>query len=205
MAEGDLDTDELIRRAATGDDQAKGILLVRSRPRLRQLIAVRLDRRLQARIDPSDVVQEVLTEAHQKFSSYVHEQPVPFYAWLRAMAWQRLIKLHQYHHARRRGISREVGGPLALPDESAHSLARILVTSATSPSKHLLREEERRRVRSALAALGENDREVLVLRYLEQLTVREMAAVLGIKEGAVKTRHARALVRLQAILGEEDG
>jgi RNA polymerase sigma-70 factor (ECF subfamily) len=66
-----------------------------------------------------------------------------------------------------------------------------------------VREELRLRVRRALGRLGERDREVLVLRYLEQLSVCEIAAVLGVSEGAVKTRHARALLRLEALLGDE--
>jgi RNA polymerase sigma-70 factor (ECF subfamily) len=93
---------------------------------------------------------------------------------------------------------------LGLPDESALELARRLVGRGTSPSEQVLREEQRRRVREALARLGERDREVLVLRYLEQLSLREVAEALGINEGAAKARHARALLRLQALLGGEE-
>jgi RNA polymerase sigma-70 factor (ECF subfamily) len=197
------DTEELLRRAAAGDDQARARLLERHRGRLLRLVGVRLDRRLLARLDASDVVQDVLVEAHQKMNGYLRDRPLPFYPWLRQMAWQRLVKLHQYHRAQKRRVSREE--PLApdLPDESALELARRLVVSGTGPSGPLLREELRRRVRRALAQLSPRDREVLVLRYLEQLSTQEVAAVLGISEGAVKTRHARALLRLQAALGEE--
>jgi RNA polymerase sigma-70 factor (ECF subfamily) len=197
------DTEELLRRAAAGDDQARARLLDRHRARLLRLITVRLDRRLRARLDASDVVQEVLAQAHQKLDDYLREQPIPFYPWLRQMAWQRLVKLQQHHQAQKRRLSREEPLALELPDESALELARRLVISGTGPSGHVLREELRRRVRTALARLGERDREVLVLRYLEQLSTREVAAVLGISEGAVKTRHSRALLRLQTELGEE--
>jgi len=60
-------------------------------------------------------------------------------------------------------------------------------------------------VQAALAQLAEHDREVLVLRHLEQLSTREIAAVLGITEGAVYTRHLRALERLRTLLGKELG
>jgi RNA polymerase sigma-70 factor (ECF subfamily) len=90
-----------------------------------------------------------------------------------------------------------------LPDESALALVRRLVGSATSPSEHLLRQELRRRLRDALERLGERDREVLLLRYLEGLSTRETAAVLGITEGAVKVRHLRALERLRGLLGDD--
>jgi RNA polymerase sigma-70 factor (ECF subfamily) len=196
------DTDELIRRSARGDDAARQDLLARHRGRLRQMIGVRLDRRLLARLDPSDVVQEVLVEAHQKLNDYLRDQPLPFYPWLRQIAWQRLVKIHQHHHARKRGVTREGPGLLELPDESVGDLAERLAISGTSPSRHAVREELRLRVRGALRQLGERDREVLVLRYLEQMSLAEIAAVLGVNEGAVKSRHARALLRLQALLGD---
>ena len=64
----------------------------------------------------------------------------------------------------------------------------------------LLREELRRRVRTILEQLGPRDREVLVLRHLEQMSPREMSAVLGISEGAVRVRHLRALQRFRQLL-----
>ena len=70
---------------------------------------------------------------------------------------------------------------------------------------NLLRDELRARVQQALAQLPTRDREVLALRHLEQLSTRDMAAVLGITEGAVKTRHLRALQRFRELLGEEQG
>ena len=204
MAEEQADTDELLRRSGQGDGQARLELLARQRPRLRQMIAVRLDRRLLARLDPSDVVQEVLMEAHQRLDDYLRRQPLPFFPWLRQIASQRLIKLHEHHHARKRQVTREQRHGFDLPDESWAALAERLVHSATSPSKHLLRQEQRRRVRQALDRLGERDLEVLVLRYLEGLSPGEIAEVLAISEGAVKTRHTRALIRLQALLADED-
>src|SRR5204863_7304361 len=113
-----------------------------------------------------------------------------------------LLKLHERHiTARKRSANREERQPLALPNESAQELAQRLVSSGTSPSNGVLREEVRGRVQAALARLPEGDREVLVLRYLEQLSMGEVAAVLEITEGAVKMRHTRALGRLCGLLG----
>ena len=199
------DTDELIQRSTGGDDAARVQLLDRHRSRLRRMIGVRLDRRLSARIDPSDVVQEVLIDANNKLDHYLRNPPLPFYPWLRQIAWQRLVKIHQHHHARKRGVTRENAGMLDLPDESAGNLAERLAASGTSPSRHVLRQELRLQVRRALGRFGERDREVLVLRYLEQMSLREIASVLGTSEGAVKSRHARALLRLEALLGNDVG
>jgi RNA polymerase sigma-70 factor, ECF subfamily len=196
------DTDELLRRVSAGDSEASSRLLARHRPRLRHMIDVRLDRRLRARIDPSDVVQDALAEAAQKLSDYARRQPLPFYPWLRRLAWERLVKLHQRHiTAAKRSVTREAAP--ALPDESALELAMLLLAPGTSPSNQVLRQEMHGRVQAALDQLGERDREVLVLRYLEQLSTAEVAAVLGITPGAVKVRHLRALERLRGLLADE--
>jgi RNA polymerase sigma-70 factor (ECF subfamily) len=191
--------DDLLRRASAGDERACAELFAQYRDRLRRLIAVRLNRRLAARLDPSDLVQEVLAEAHRQLADFLQERPLPFYAWLRQIAWQRLIDTHRRHlQAQRRSVHREA--PAALPDESMAELADLLVSNRSTPSKQLMREELRARVRQALLELSERDREVLVMRYLEQLAMAEIAGVLGVSEGAVKVRHLRALQRLQAVL-----
>lgn len=200
------DTDQLLDRSAQGDDDARNELLLRHRGRLRNMVAVRLDRRLAARIDPSDVVQEVMAEVARRFPEYLRERPMPFYAWLRQLAWDRLVDLHRRHvHAKRRNVRREQAGILVLPDESAVALADRLVSSATGPSEVLLREEARQRVHKALGDLPAIYRDVLELRHLEQMSVAETAAVLGVTEGAVKTRHLRALQRLRSLLDRDKG
>jgi RNA polymerase sigma-70 factor (ECF subfamily) len=201
VTDHDPDADELLDRAQRGDSAARNALLVRYRLRLRQMVSFRLDRRLLARLDPSDVVQEVLAEAARRLPGYLSQRPLPFYPWLRALAWERLVKLHRDHiHAQKRSVCREEPRPDGLPDESAQELANRLVDVAGSPSAQVLRTEQRRRVQEALARLPSRDRELLVLRYLEQLSTREIAAVLGASEGAVKTRHVRALERLHTLL-----
>jgi RNA polymerase sigma-70 factor (ECF subfamily) len=199
------DTEELLRQAETGDQDACAALLARHRDRLRKMIAWRLDRHLATRVDPSDVVQEVLLEASGKMDRYLRERPLPFFPWLRALAGEHLATLHRRHvQARGRSVLREEPGLLDLPDESAAELAARLVDSSTSPSQRALRQEQRQRVRQALGQLSERDREVLVLRNLEQLSVADTAEVLRISAGAVKVRHLRALERLRALLVEKD-
>jgi RNA polymerase sigma-70 factor (ECF subfamily) len=202
----DPDAEQLLQRAEQGDLAAREELLVRYQKRLRQMIAVRMDRRLAARLDPSDVVQETMAEAIQQLSDYCHNRPLPFYPWLRQLACDRLAELHRRHiQARKRSITREEHGKPDLPDESALALADRLLARGSSPSARLRRQEVCARVQAALAQLAEHDREVLVLRHLEQLSTREIAAVLGITEGAVYTRHLRALERLRTLLGKELG
>jgi len=195
------DTEDLLRQTGRGDRDARDRLLARHRDRLRKMVAWRLDRRLAPRVDPSDVVQDVLVEADRKLDDFLKRRPLPFYPWLRTLAWDHLAQAYRRHlRARGRSVLREEPGVLDLPDESAAELAARLVTSATSPSQQAIRREVRERVRRALAAMAERDREVLVLRHLEQLSVADTAAILDIKPGAVKVRHLRALERIRKLL-----
>ena len=199
----DFDPEQLLHRAADGDPEAREQLLVLHLKRLRQMIAVRMDRQLAARIDPSDVVQETLADAVRQLSEYLRYRPLPFYPWLRQLAWKRLSELHRRHiQAQRRSVRLEERRS-PLPDESAMELASRLMGHGSSPSARLRRQELREHVQCALAQLSERDREVLVLRHLEELSSSEIAAVLAISEGAVYTRHLRALRRLRRLLGTE--
>jgi RNA polymerase sigma-70 factor (ECF subfamily) len=198
------DTDDLIEQASLGDPIARQELLARHRARIRQMVAVRMDPRLAARVDPSDIVQEALIDAVRHLAEYLRDRPLPFYLWLRRLAWERLVEARRRHiGARRRSISLEIRCDLPLPDESAAALVDRLLDDATSPSGRLLRDERRRRLLEALGALPERDRELLVLRYLEGLSTDEIAAELGTSRGAVMTRHTRALVRLRGLFGDD--
>lgn len=198
------ETEHLLQRAENGDNDAVRQLLDQHRQRLRQMVAVRLDPRLAARVDPSDVVQESLMAATQQLKQYLQQRPLPFYPWLRGIAWNRLVRLHARHvQAQRRSIHREQPPSMALSDASVMELAERLVARNSSPSEHFRRQEIRRRVRQALDQLSERDREVLVMRYLERLNVREVAAILELSEGAVRMRQLRALERLRDLLGDQ--
>jgi RNA polymerase sigma-70 factor (ECF subfamily) len=196
-------TDELLRIAAQGNPSAIRRLLQDHRSRLRKMVAIHLDRRLAARVDPSDVVQESLAEAAQRLPSYLKHPGVPFYPWLRQIAWEKLLDLRAYHvAAQKRSVKREDPLDLELADESVVELADRFVAGGTSPSHRLMRNEQLERVRQGLALLMPQDREVLVLRYLEQLSVSEATAVLGISEAAFTKRHLRAIKRLRSVLDQ---
>jgi RNA polymerase sigma-70 factor (ECF subfamily) len=200
------DTEALIRLARAGDDAARQALLARQRTRLRRMVAVRMDRRVLPRVDPSDVVQDAMADAWEKLGEYLESRPVPFYPWLRQIAWRHLVDLHRRHVlARKRAVGRETHERRFLPEESSVALVSQLLATGTSPSGKLVRAELRDRVRAALDALRENDREVLVLRYLEHLSMAEIAAVLEISESAAKVRHLRALQRIQEVLTTQPG
>lgn len=203
MTQG-AETDQLVRQAAGGDPSAAQLLLRRHRDRLRRMVDLRMDPRLRARIDPSDVVQEALADAWQKLPGYLEEQPIRFYPWLRQIAWNRLVDLYRHHIvARKRSVDAEAPRSLSIPKSSTIHLVEQLAGSLPSPSRHLLRLELRQRVSAALDALSEGDRETILLRHLERLSMAEVGAVLGITEGSARNRHLRAIRRLRALLVDE--
>jgi RNA polymerase sigma-70 factor, ECF subfamily len=197
MTETTRAVQDLIDRAGGGEVAARHELLEHYRDHLRRMVGARLDRRLAPRVDPSDVVQEALADASRRMDEYLEDRPLPFFAWLRQLAGERLIDAHRRHVlSQRRSINRE-SRPSDLPDDSAVTLAQRLVSDDTSPSNRLIREESRGRVLEALAGLSPRDRDVLVMRHLEQLSTAEIADALGVSVGAVESRLLRALLRLR--------
>jgi len=200
----DPETEELLQKASGGGGQALQLMLERHRKRLRRMVAVRLDSRLAPLVDPSDVVQEALADASRKLDDFLPDRPLPFYPWLPRLAWERIIQLHRRHlQAQKRAVTREERLDLPLPDESAMQLADRLAASGTTPSQRVLRDERGRRLREVLDRLRPNDREVLVMCYLEELAFGEIAAALGISVSALKfLRLARAV--LQALCAAKE-
>src|SRR5262245_6490890 len=144
------DTDKLLARAGHGDDAARSQLLDCHRGRLRRMVAVRIDPRLAARVDPSDVVQETLAEAHRRLDDYLTEQPIPFYPWLRQLAQDRLTDLHRRHvRAARRAVGREESGSPMLSEDSFDELTHKLAASVPGPSEVVRRREQAGLLRAA--------------------------------------------------------
>ncbi len=194
------DTDQLLDRVAQGEEAAAEALFTRHQQRLRRMVHLRIDPRLGTRLDPSDVVQETLAEAHRRLDDYLRRREIPFYPWLRSIAWDRLQQLNRRHiAAERRSVEREEDR-LHLPDDSQLLLAERLASTSGSPSDQLIRSEVHDRVREAIDQLPTDDHEIIVLKHLEELSFHEAAAVLGISRSAVYSRHRRAIERLHRLL-----
>ena len=199
----EVETEVLVERAVVGSRSAVERLLAGHRDRLRRMIEARMDQRVRIRVDPSDVIQEAFATASQQIPNYLRSRPIPFYPWLRRITWQTLVHVHEQHlDAAKRSVRREERPYLALSNESTMQLANMLMANVSTGSAAALRDETRRRVRLGLEQLSAMDREILVQRYLEQLSVKEIAAGLEIGVDAVYKRHARALERMRIVLEE---
>jgi len=201
------DSEDLLRRAAAGDEAALASLWERHRARLRQKVRLRLDRRLQGRVDPSDVLQDAYLDLAARLPDYARERPMPTYLWLRLVTGQRLAQVHRQHlGAAMRDAGREVSlyrG--ALPQASSASLAAQLLGRFTTASQAAVRAERQVQLQAILNGLDELDREILALRHFEGLSNGEAAQVLGLSKTAANNRYVRALGRLRDLLGRVPG
>ncbi len=188
----------LLDLADQGDERAVHQLLHMHRDRLRKFIALRMEPRLARRIDPSDVIQDSLIDAARRLPEYVAERAIAFYPWLRQIAKERLIDARRRHSAQKRDVNREQELPLT--DQSISQLATQFQANAETPEDELVRQERQLAVHQALLDLREEDRELLVMRYLEQMSNAEVADALSLTVPAVKTRHTRILDKLHRSL-----
>jgi RNA polymerase sigma-70 factor, ECF subfamily len=198
-------TKDLLGRAGQGDKEALGELFGHHQDRLRRMVLLRLDRRLQGRIDPSDVLQEAYLELSRSLADYLRNPAMPFFLWLRLITGRKLLALHRHHlGAQVRDAGREVSLHRgALPQASSVSLAAQLLGRYSSPSQAAMRAELQIRIQEALNSMDPLDREVLALRHFEQLSNAETAQVLGLGPTAASNRYVRALKRLRKILISE--
>jgi len=207
MADDSSETNRLLRQAARGDPGRFGALLEEYRPRLRRMVALRLDPRLHGRIDPSDVIQETYLDAVARLAEYLLKPTMPFFLWLRFLAGQKLVTLHRHHLGRQmRAAGREVSLYRGRsPEASSAALAAQLLGREARPSEAAIRAEMKIRLQEALNSMDPLDREVLALRHFEQLSLAETAQVLGLTESGACRRHLRALRRLKEILSSLPG
>ena len=196
-----------LERAAQGDQAAWAALLGRHRDRLHRMVALRLDPRLQRRLDVEDVLQEAFLEAASHLVDYLQKPSIPFFLWLRGIVGNVLLALHRQHlGTKMRDAGREVAlyrG--ALPEASSAVLAAQLLGRDTRPSEAAMRAERKLLLQQALNTMDPLDREVLALRHFEQLNRAETAQVLGIAEAAAAKRYLRAVKRLKEILQSMPG
>lgn len=192
-------TSAWLEKLGRGDKSALGRLLAHHRDRVRAFVEVRLDDRIRARLDPSDVVQETQLEVIRRMDDYLRRRPMPFHLWVRKTAYQRLLDLRRDHRTRqRRSVDREV----AFPQDSSLSLARPVLGRSSSPSSKLQARENADRIARSVAQLPDADREILLMRHVEALPYEEIACLLAIEPPAARKRYGRALIRLQKVLTE---
>jgi RNA polymerase sigma-70 factor (ECF subfamily) len=202
MIEDERRLHDLIERATAGEETALAELFERYRANLRQMVRLRLDPRLQGRVDPSDVIQDAYLDLARKIREPGLRSELPFFLWLRLVVGERLLRVHRHHlGVAMRNAGREISLQQgSIPGASSSSLAAHLLGRVSSASRVVVRAEMQRQLQDALNSMDPIDREVIALRHFEELSNAETAQVLGITKAGASKRYVRAMLRLQVVL-----
>jgi RNA polymerase sigma-70 factor (ECF subfamily) len=193
------ETVELLAGARQGDQVAVERLLDRHRDSLHKMVECRLNPGVARRVDASDVVQDALLTASRRLAEYLNAPGMPFHAWLRQLARDRLADVYRRELADKRNVAREQHGPA--DQSSLNPLAQIRDEELT-PAAMLLKKEFAERFYQAVDQLDDNSREIILMRHAEQLSNSQAAELLGLTEPAAGMRYVRALRQLKSILGD---
>jgi RNA polymerase sigma-70 factor, ECF subfamily len=197
-----INPEQLIEEARIGAEADLGPLLDLYRNYLRLLARLEIGRRLQGKLDASDLVQETFLEAHRNFTRFQGSSEAQFVAWLRQILAAKVANLLR-HYLGTQGRDIRLEQQLALDlDNSSRGFGEKLVASLSSPSQQAVRREQAVLLADALERLPADYREVIVLRHLEGQSFPEVAQHMGRSVDSVQKLWLRALARLRRSFGE---
>jgi RNA polymerase sigma-70 factor (ECF subfamily) len=183
---------QLLNEARAGNRQALSVLLDRLRPEMRQRAQARLGNRLLARLDGSDIAQEIYLRAWQNFGDLQGDTVGHLLAWLEEIFKNVITDCRRRHGALKRDAAREVSGD---------DLFCGLMGDGTTPSQGAMRNEQQARMIEALQRLPSDQRQVFQLRVCEGLPFEEVARRIGVSEGNARVLLLRARNKLKSELG----
>jgi RNA polymerase sigma-70 factor (ECF subfamily) len=197
------DVEQWIEAARAGDFAILGRLLESYRNYLHLLARIEIGRRLQGKIDASDVVQETFLDAHRYFPGFRGQAEAQLAHWLReilAGTLANVVRRYLGTQARDVRLERALVADL---DQSSNALVQLLVDPHSSPSQHAIQKEQTYQIAEALASLPEDYQTVIVLRHLEELTFPQVAERMGRSLDSVEKLWLRALPRLRRAFAEK--
>lgn len=191
---------DVLQKAKGGDQDSVGELLAVYRGYLLGIAAARLDPRIRARCNPSDVVQETLLEAYRDFHQFRGGLEREFLAWIRQILANNLARMVEVHLLTdKRDLRREIRID-PVPDASSSRLENRehwFTDNEATPSSVLQKKEQLSVVLERIGKLPSHHRDVLLLRHIEDLPFEEVAKRLGKSTGAVRMIWLRALERMR--------
>lgn len=196
------DPEQMIQTARTGTDAGLGPLLELYRNYLRLLARIEIGRRLQGKLDASDLVQETFLEAHRNFARFQGTSEPQLISWLRQILAAKVANLLRHYlgtQGRDVRLERELAADL---DQSSRALGAELIASLSTPSQQAVRREQAVLLADALERLPPDYREVIVLRHLEGQSFPDVARRMERSVDSVQKLWLRALASLRRAFGE---
>lgn len=198
----ELISNVLRERIQSGDTTALAELIRQYQTPLLAFINSRLGPALKTRVEADDIYQDLSVVALRRMADLSAPTCEPF-AWLCHLSEQRIIDTHRrLFGAQKRSANRQVPLSTPLGGDSGGSLEDLLVSSLTSASAMLSRNQKQMRVLIAIQQLPAKQQQILRLRYTDGLTTREIAERLGSSDAAIRVQLSRSVARLQELLGD---
>lgn len=190
---------EWIAKARQGDQSARNRLFATCRSFVGVMAQLQLNRRLHAKVDPSDLVQQSLLEAHQGFDQFQGATPAEWLAWLKQIVRHNAIDADgHYRQTECRDLRKEQSFTF---NDSADSQHQWHFTSPDpSPSQNLAKVEREMQMAAAIEALPADYRQVILLRNLERLSFEDIAKRMNRTRGACQMLWMRAIEQLRTEL-----
>ena len=189
-------TQQLVAMAKAGDNDALDQLCRVYGERIRRIIRLRIDRKLRAKLDSTDLVQDALLNALRGLGDFTYENEGDFLRWLSRIAQNTLGRHLERLHAAKRDIRREVRFDARRPTTGSGSHAVPGPIGLTTPSAIMSRKEELDKLEKAMDRLKPEHKEVIILTKIEGLSYKEIGERLGKSTDAVGMLLSRAMVAL---------
>lgn len=197
---------ELIQRIQSGDAAALTPYIQAQNDHLLAVITQKMSAALKSKVEPQDILQEVLVSAFHSYDQLEWSSRDPF-VWLCQLADRRIIDAHRrYVSAEKRSAKREVSlnqKSSSLGDAAEGEMIDLLVKSMTMPSAAFSRDQKAIRMQAAIAELPELEREAIRLRYVEGWASKEIAKELGKSDASIRVLLSRTLKKLHTMIGDD--
>ncbi len=193
-----LESTVLTKLEAGGVDELTS-LFMHQRPGLRRLISMRLDPRLHARVDASDIVQETFVRACKALPSYLESPVIHPVVWLRLIGKRLVAEVHRRHFRDKRSPEHELGYDIEGNSHLINQFADSIQSAGSAAEKHELIS----RLHHLLQNMPIHDREILEMRHVEGVSLQEAAQQLSIPYETAKKRYQRALQRFRDVTQQQ--
>lgn len=191
-------TIKLVLDAQRGDEKALNQLYNRYLERVHRIVRLHLGRKLRSKLDSMDIVQDVMIRVLKDFKNFKPDKDTAFVNWITRMVVNEIKDKARYFGAEKRRLSREEA--LEYTDKEGQMVEKQIPAKTTSPTRKLLLKEEYRNFEEALDQLPAKQKDIIILRNLNEMSFKEIADQMDSTEDAARMAYVRGIDRLTDIM-----